>query len=243
MDGTSGGAGRWGESTPLAGLSFVCLDFEGAGQRPGDHEDPVQIGIATLGPEGSIDPAGCFDSLLRPRRAVTAAARRVHGIGDGQLRGAPSLAALWPELRPRLRAGVLVAFGAATEKRYLEGLPGQDFGPWVDVLPLLRASFPQWPEHGLGTAAERLGLTTEVESLCAGRRWHDALFDAVATAVLLRWLLGGLNRAGAGPDAGKGGRGDPGVTKETLGCLLHPDLSGYYLARGRRAPTARPKRG
>lgn len=212
----------WGESTPLAGLSFVCLDFEGAGQRPGDHEDPVQIGLVRLGPERILRAEDCWESLLKPARPVTAAARRVHGIGNQQLMDAPTLPALWPQLKPRLHGSVLVAFGAATERRYLEGLPGQDFGPWVDLLPLIRAAFPAWPGHSLGASVENLGLVDEVCAICPGRNWHDARFDAVATAVLLRWLLARLEAA-LPPE------------RVTLGSLWQPDLRGYRAARSGRS--------
>ena len=61
---------------------FAAWDLETSGPDPLQHEI-VQI--------AAVSVAGNFKSLVRPRRGdVTARARELHGLGDEQLRAAPT---------------------------------------------------------------------------------------------------------------------------------------------------------
>ena len=166
---------------------FCAIDFESAGAARGGMDEPVQIGLA----EWSLaDGHGAvFDSLLRIRGVVSPAARKVHGIGMERLAGAPALLELWPELRLRLGGAVVVAHGKGTEKRFLRAFPGHGFGPWVDSLLLARAVWPAESDHSLGALCEARGLTGRVCERVPGRGWHDALFDAVGSLVLLEHII------------------------------------------------------
>lgn len=96
---------------------------------------------------------------------------------------------LWPELRSRMAGSVVVAHGKGTEKRFLRAFPGHGFGPWVDTLPLARAAWPDLPDHSLGALCETLDLVAAVRAQVAEKSWHDALFDAVASLVLLEHVI------------------------------------------------------
>jgi DNA polymerase III subunit epsilon len=102
---------------------------------------------------------------------------------------APSLLMLWPDLKSRLAGAVVVAHGKGTERRFLRAFPGHGFGPWVDTLLLARAAWPSLPDHSLGAVCESCGLSEKVRGLVPGKSWHDALFDAVASLVLLVHLV------------------------------------------------------
>jgi len=41
-----------------------------------------------------------------------------------------------------------------------------------------------------------LGLTCSVEALLPARRWHDALYDALASLLIVRFLVKELNLSG-----------------------------------------------
>ena len=82
------------------------------------------------------------------------------------------------------------------EKRFLRAFPWHGFGPWLDTLTLLRRAFPDLPNHRLGDAVMALGLADEVDALCPGLRWHDALYDAVACAVAVRHVVRGAGLEG-----------------------------------------------
>lgn len=168
--------------------AFTGLDFESAGERPNEAGIPVQIGIAgmsSLAPE----PGSLYRSYLRAERSVTWAARRIHGISDDDLAGAPSLLSLWPEVKTRLSDRWIVAHGAGTERRYLRVFPGHGFGPWVDTLTLSRRILPGRASYALSDLAAELSLEQEIRDLLPDFRWHEALSDAVASLVLLKSLI------------------------------------------------------
>jgi len=53
----------------------------------------------------------------------------------------------------------------------------------------VRRAYPDLPSHALEEVVAALGLLSEVQALCPDRAAHDALYDAVASAVLLQHLL------------------------------------------------------
>lgn len=201
-------------TTPVSQLQFLGIDFEGAGARLGIQEEPVQLGLARLGRNRRIAEQDLFVSLIRPSHPVTEAARRIHQISDELLVDAPILAELWPAFSSRLENHVLVAWGAATERRYLEGFPAQDFSCIVDVLHLARAAWPHWESHSLEDACLQLDLVEECVSLYPQASWHDACFDALATVLVLKKLLSQLDEESV-----------------TLEHLLYPDMSAYHAIR------------
>ena len=168
--------------------AFAGLDFESAGERPDEAGIPVQVGIAEMSLLGS-QPGSFFRSYLRTERPVTWAAQRVHGITDTDLAGAPTLLALWPEIKMRLSGRWIVAHGAGTERRYLRVFPAHGFGPWVDTLTLSRKILPGRDSYALSDLAAELSLVDEARSLLPDFRWHEALSDAVACLLLLQKLI------------------------------------------------------
>lgn len=147
----------------------------------------MQIGLATWTPaETSRDT---FVSYIRADREIHWSAARVHGITAADLTDAPALAMLWPEIRRRMDGAVVVAHGKGTEKRFLRAFPGHRFGPWIDTLLLARAAWPDLPGHSLGALCESLALGDAVRALVPEKSWHDALFDAAASLVLLEHLI------------------------------------------------------
>jgi DNA polymerase-3 subunit epsilon len=137
----------------LRDLRFTAIDFESAGAARGRTDTPVQVGLACWSAAaGHHDP---FVSYLKSDQPVAWSARKVHGITDAHLVGAPALLALWPELKSRLTGAVVVAHGKGTEKRFLRAFPGHGFGPWIDTLLLARAAWPELPDHSLGALADR----------------------------------------------------------------------------------------
>ncbi|MEO7098737.1 MAG: 3'-5' exonuclease [Luteolibacter sp.] len=172
---------------------FTAIDFESAGASPGKTDSPVQIGLATWSTENGH--ADAFTSYLFTDQPIQWSARKIHGIGPEQLSDAPSLLSLWPELKRRMAGAVVVAHGKGTEKRFLRAFPGHGFGPWIDTLLLARAAWPDLPDHSLGALCESHGLTEEIKSLVPAKSWHDALFDAVASLVLLTRLVDSLSLA------------------------------------------------
>lgn len=130
-----------------------------------------------------------FVSFLHTDAPIQWSAQKVHGIRPEDLADAPSLLMLWPQLKKRMAGAVVVAHGKGTEKRFLRAFPGHGFGPWIDTLHLSRAVWPDLGDHSLGSTCEAAGLTAEIQKLAPGKNWHDALFDAVASLVLLEHII------------------------------------------------------
>jgi len=192
-------------------LEFAAIDFESAGVRRGETDVPIQVGIAVM--SGGVI-RDTFKSYLRCDRPVAWTSRRVHGISEHDLADAPTLLELWPELRSRLAGRWVVSHGAGTEKRFLRAFPAHGFGPWVDTLQLFRAAAPEAPSHALSALAAYCGCEAACLEITPDFRWHDALCDAAATLVLLRFLI---ERFELDADA-----------------LLNPDASRYRAFRSSR---------
>ncbi|MGI9241999.1 MAG: 3'-5' exonuclease [Verrucomicrobiales bacterium] len=203
-----------GATGPLASdLEFAAIDFESAGFRQGGTDVAVQIGIASMTPDLEIRREGFYTSYLASEQKVTWAAKKVHGISDEDLVGAPPLLQLWPEINSRLRGRCIVAHGSGTERRFLRAFPMHGFKTWADTLTVAHAAYPEIGDHSLSGLCDRLDLSREVEQLCPERRWHDALYDAIASLVFLRHVL-----KAAGDDL-------------PLSSLQDPDRSQYFARR------------
>ena len=188
---------------------FTAIDFESAGAARGMTDSPVQVGLASWSVEaGHADP---FVSYLFTDQPVQWSARKIHGIGPGDLAGAPSLLTLWPDLQRRLSGAVVVAHGKGTEKRFMRAFPGHGFGPWIDTLLLARAAWPDLANHSLGALCDHHGLTPAIRSIVPNKSWHDALFDATASLVLLAHLIEAVDLAG-----------------QPVEVLLQPDTSAWH---------------
>lgn len=169
-------------------IVFAGIDFEGAGAQHGREDWPVQIGMGTWSLAEGF--GNFFVTNLEKQGQVDWYAKKIHGIDESKLVGAPSLLSLWPEVNGRLGGdAVPVAHAKGTEKKFLRVFPGNPFDPWVDTLSLSRAGVPNARKHSLGIFCEDAGVAGKVRELVPGRGWHDALFDAVASLVLLEWMV------------------------------------------------------
>jgi DNA polymerase III subunit epsilon len=191
---------------------FTAIDFESAGAARGMNDSPVQIGLATWSVNhGHQNP---FVSYLYTDQPIHWSAQKVHGISSAELTDAPSLLSLWPEIKTGLSGAIIVAHGKGTEKRFLRAFPGHGFGPWIDTLHLSRAAWPELSSHSLGALCEARNLTETIQSLVPSKNWHDALFDSVASLVVLADLIETFQLAA-----------------EPVETLLHPDTSAWHRLR------------
>ncbi|MFZ4116831.1 MAG: exonuclease domain-containing protein [Chthoniobacterales bacterium] len=168
--------------------SLVAIDFESAGEYPGETAHPVQVGMAPM-QRLQFQPTLFFRSYVRTERPVTWRAQQLHGIANHDLREAPSMHELWPHFQQRLTNRYLVAHGRGTERRFLKAFPMHGFGPWIDTLPLSRQMAPGLPSYKLSDLMVHFQLLEKVTSLLPDFRWHEALSDALASLVLLLHLI------------------------------------------------------
>ena len=191
---------------------FTAIDFESAGAARGKTDVPIQIGMSSWSmAEGHHNT---FVSHLSTDQPIQWTAQKVHGITKEDLADAPTLLSLWPECKKRLADAVVVAHGHGTEKRFLRAFPGHGFGPWVDTLQLSRALWPDLGDHSLGSLCDLLELTPQIRDLVPDKDWHDALFDAVASLVLLVHIIQAYD-----------------LSDQDAQNLLHPDTSVWHGKR------------
>ena len=186
---------------------LTALDFETTGSVPGFRNEPWQIGLCSLDfpadPASTLPPPDDIDgSWLR-----VAADRPFNRYAPGrhaQLRDvlaeSPLLSDLWPDLAPRLSLP-LVAHNIGTERSVLaDAFPLHPFGPWIDTLVLSRLAWPGLSSYALEDLVPHLGLLDELTELCPHWAPHDARYDAVAAALLLRHLLAQPGWNGLSPE-------------------------------------------
>lgn len=170
--------------------AFVAIDVETADPWPGSI---CQIGLVGFEAGGLMRRSWLVDPM-RPFDPVVCA---VHGLNAGRVAGAPTFAALHPELMAAISGRTIVSYTdfdarAIGSACLAAGLPPPE-SIWLDALALARAAWPGAASHKLRTIGSELGIVFAEK--------HDAEQDALAAAyVMLRGLkILGLTAASAAP--------------------------------------------
>lgn len=154
---------------------------------------PDSPGVWQVGPH--------YATLVNPGRPIPPAAMAVHHIRDRDVAGAPTLAQAWGADAPHLaNPDYFAAHYAEFDERFLEcGLGSANlaarFGvPWICTYRVALHLHPEAPTHSCQGLRYVLGLDdqvrTELDRCAAGTLApHRALYDAVTTAVTLRYFL------------------------------------------------------
>jgi len=190
-------------------VPIYVVDFEG-GARTG----VVEFGVVTLF-NGAV--AGVRTRLCGAAAHIPAFDSQCHGIRDSDVAGAAPFAGEWDYFAGLRRSGLLCAHHAPTEHYLLRRVwaypgampdhardgapPVNDWGPWIDTCRLAAVWHPAARDNSLGALVNwfRLGgeLESEARRHCPpGRaRYHCALYDALAAALLLRRLCAAPDKA------------------------------------------------
>ncbi|MBN2684436.1 MAG: 3'-5' exonuclease [Pontiellaceae bacterium] len=178
-------------SVPITDFEITVLDFETTGSVRGYASEPWQIGMVSL-IGGRVATDSMFEHLMRvdANRPFNPHAPGRHALLREELAAAPTPQELWPRMMHRLTAFPLCAHNVATEKKFTRAMaPMHRFGIWIDTLCIARKVWPGCASYALEDLVVLLGLKPKVDALCPGRAAHDALYDAVASAMLLEYLL------------------------------------------------------
>ncbi len=178
-------------AVPIINAEITVLDFETTGSVKGYENEPWQIGMVSL-IGGRVASDSMFEHLMRVdiNRPFNPHAPGRHALLREELSTAPTPQELWPQMMHRLTAFPLCAHNVATEKKFTRAMaPMHRFGVWIDTLRIARKVWPGCASYALGDLVVLLGLKAEVDALCPARSAHDALYDAVASAMLLEHLL------------------------------------------------------
>lgn len=177
------------------------IDFEGS-----RHSGVVEYGVVTLlGDQISAT----YGRLCAPIGAISAREQMQHGISLAHTAEQAVFEQEWDLFAALRQSGPFCAHNAAVEDGFLRAVwayprTSPDFsrqplqlaswGPWLDTLYLYRRIYPQLQSHKLQQLIECFDLGPELNQLAhlycppLRLRYHCALYDALASALLLRRL-------------------------------------------------------
>jgi DNA polymerase III epsilon subunit-like protein len=186
------------------------IDFEGSGRT-----GVVEFGVATL-LGGEVVSAST--RLHAPRAPVPAIDTQCHGLAAKDLKGSSPFESEWEHWVSLRQTGLLAAHNASVESGLLRGTWSRpsavpsfvgdaaavaEWGPWIDTCRLARAWAPSLGDFRLSALVSILRLGPRLDALAAEhcppgrRRYHCALYDALAAALVLRALCGLEGRSAA----------------------------------------------
>lgn len=179
-------------------LPIHVIDFEG-----GPHCGIVEFGVVTL--KGSrIDEVST--RLCQPKARISRKEEATHGISNEAVSGLLPFAQEWDRFAKLRDCGPLAAHFASAENSMLKavfpyarrsenwmfpGTKGNDWGPWIDTGYLYRNYGDDGSTLKLEDLVLRWELQSELDELAAKycpldrRHYHCALYDALASALLL----------------------------------------------------------
>ncbi len=184
------------------------IDFEGSART-----GVVEFGVATLLGGEVVSASTCLHASRVPVPAIDT---QCHGLWARDLKGLPPFESAWDQWVSLRRTGLLAAHNATVESGLLRGtwprpsvVPSfvgeeasvAEWGPWIDTCRLARAWAPTLGDYRLSSLVAVLRLAPRLDTLAAEhcppnrRRYHCALYDALAAALVLRALCGQEGRS------------------------------------------------
>ena len=178
------------------------IDFEGNGTS-----GIIEFGVVTL-ERGEI--TATRTRLCAALGRVKAEDTAIHGLGESELKLAAPFKDEWQYFSALRVSGPLAAHFAQAENYLLKSVwayprtspdfarPGRtiaEWGAWIDTGRLYPQFFPQLGDGKLAELVVAVGLQSELDAQAAvhcpvGRRkYHAALYDALAGALLLQTFL------------------------------------------------------
>ena len=179
------------EQLPLEAASYVVVDLETTGLRPG-RAAICEIGAVRI---EALTHAGTFQTLVDPGVPLPPVVASLTGIEDRDLRGAPTPVQAVERFLEFASGAVLVAHNARFDigflDREVELVEGRRLAaPVIDTVGLARRLLAgRVARAGLSSLSHFFGTST--------RPCHRALPDAEATAEILLRLIGLAQERGA----------------------------------------------
>lgn len=191
-------------------IPIHVVDFEGS-LRTG----VVEYGVVTLLGGDIINTS---TRLHAARTPVPPIDTQCHGLSEKELEGLPAFETEWDHWVSLRRTGLLAAHNASVESGLLRGtwlrppavpsfidagMEVAEWGSWLDTCRLARAWVPSLGDYRLHALVAVFRLGTRLDTLAAKhcppnrRQYHCALYDALASALVLRALCSVEGRSSA----------------------------------------------
>ncbi len=191
---TPGTQGDW-TTAPL-----IALDLEGSGAQDHDDEAILEIAVVPI-TAGQPDISASYSTLINPGRKIPRRPWISPGLTTAVLAAAPGPAEVEPELARRVNGHAVVGHNVGVDWRLLHRrYPAIAPAALIDTLRLARRLNLD-SKNSLSALTAHLGLTAQAERLAADSQPHRALWDTVATALLLPALIARCWPSGATLDA------------------------------------------
>ncbi|KAA0917238.1 DEDD exonuclease domain-containing protein [Dietzia sp. ANT_WB102] len=175
----------------LSDVTFVVVDLETTGTRPGSDEITEIGAVRVRGGEVQAE----LSTFVAISGALPGHISRLTGIAPGDLVGAPALGEVMSTFLEFSRGAVVVAHNARFDLGFLRAAAATTGHPWPDPPSLCTLSLArrvlhrgETRGHRLGVLAAHLGATVEPN--------HRALQDARATVDVLHALISRVGDCG-----------------------------------------------
>ena len=177
-------------------VPIMAVDFEGSREL-----GIVEYGVAEFF-AGRLECA--YTRICRPRVAIRSREAAFFDISDSEARAEMSFSQDLPKFTELRRRGVFAAHNAAVEdsllraeaptpsfvRDFFSGETCATWGPWLDSCAFCRNIYPSIKSAKLSDVIGALGLEEELDSLAekfcpkGRRKWHCALYDAIACGLI-----------------------------------------------------------
>lgn len=158
---------------------YVALDLETTGLNP-RQDFIIEVGMIKVRDGRIIDT---FHNLVRPEIKIPLRIKKLTGIDDGMLAGAPRFQQIKDGLAAFIEGEAILGHSVGFDLSFLEQWLGRSIhNRAYDTLELARIAMPSARSHRLADLCLSAGLE-------AADTWHRALDDARAVVALYEYLV------------------------------------------------------
>jgi len=188
-------------------LPLHVVDFEGS-----NRTGVIEYGVVTLSKKEIFATA---TKIHTARANLSTLDTQCHGLSDRDLINQTPFESEWDYWVSLRRTGIFVAHNASVESQLLrltwprpsavpsleDGIQTAEWGPWIDSCRLARLWIPTLGDYKLASLIKLFKLQGQLDVLAERycplqrRKYHSALYDALASALILRILCAGEGRS------------------------------------------------
>lgn len=168
---------------PIAKSRFVIIDTETTGLQP--YAGDEIISIAMMEYHGLQSTGKQFETLINPQRPVPQESTEIHGLSDADVKNAPVLIDVLPDILQFIDKAVLVGHHVQFDFRFLNKTLKRYLGmqlnnPWLDTMLLFLAHKGQLGHYQLEDVAKACQI--EIQNR------HTAMGDTLAAGEIFSYL-------------------------------------------------------